>query len=183
VPSLEAAHVGVDHLVVAGHREQQRHVDVDASRGELLNRGNALLGRGDLDHDVRPLQPTPQVERLLDRRVTVAGEVGGALERDEPVASIGLLVGGAKQVGGAAYVVECELEEELPWMADPRGDSSAQLVVVAVRAGDGLGEDRGIRGSTGHLAIAHQPSEVPAVEQIARERVEPDRYSGVMERT
>ena len=39
--ALEAAQVGLDHLLVALDGEQQRHVDVDAASGQLLDRADA----------------------------------------------------------------------------------------------------------------------------------------------
>ena len=179
---LEAGEVGVDHLLVARDGEQQRDVDVDAAGGELLDRGDPGLGGGHLDHHVGPGEPAPQLERLLDRGLGVVGEVGRALERDEPVASVALVVGGAQQVGGPADVVERELEEQLLRVAHPGGDGGAQLVVVAVGAGDRLGEDRRVRGRAGHRAVGDQRGEVAAVQQLARERVEPDRDAGVVQR-
>jgi hypothetical protein len=65
--SLEAGDVRVDHLLVARDGEQQRDVDVHAARGELLDRGDPGLGRGDLDHHIGPCEPAPEVDRLLDR--------------------------------------------------------------------------------------------------------------------
>ena len=60
--------VGVDDLLVARDGEEQRDVDVDAARGELLDRRDAGLGGRDLDHHVGPGEARPQLERLLDRR-------------------------------------------------------------------------------------------------------------------
>ena len=128
---LEAGEVGVDDLLVARDGEQQRDVDVDAAGGELLDRGDAGLGGGDLDHHVGPREAAPELERLLDRRRGVVGEVGRALERDEAVAPAAGVVGRAQQVGGAADVVEREREEELLRVAHAGGDGRAELVVVA----------------------------------------------------
>ena len=72
------------------------------------------LGRRHLDHHVRPVEARPELDRLLDRRVGVIGEVGRALEGDEPVAAVALVVGGAQQVGRTADVLEREHEEQLP---------------------------------------------------------------------
>ena len=150
-------------------------------RGELLDRGDAGLGGGHLDHHVGPREPVPQLDRLLDGRRGVVGEVGRALEGDEAVAPVARLVGGAQQVGGAADVVERELEEQLLRVANPGGDGGAELVVVAVGAGDRLGEDRGVRGRAGDRAVGDQRRERAAVQQLARERVEPDRDAGVVQ--
>ena len=178
---LEAGEVGVDDLLVALDGEQQRDVDVDAAGGELLDRGDPGLGGGNLDHHVGPREALPQLERLLDGRRGVVGEVGRALERDEPVAPVAGVVGRAQQVGGTADVVEREREEELLRVAHARGDRRADLVVVGVRARDRLGEDRGVGGRPGHRAVGDQRREGAAVQQLARERVEPDRDAGVVQ--
>jgi hypothetical protein len=44
----ESAEVGVDHLLVALDREEQRDVDVDAAAGELLDRGSPAAVPGTL---------------------------------------------------------------------------------------------------------------------------------------
>ena len=87
--------------------------------------GTPGLGGRDLDHHVRPREAVPQLERLLDRRRGVVGEVRGALERDEAVAAAARLVGGPQQVGGAADVLERELEEQLLRVADAGGGGGA----------------------------------------------------------
>ena len=179
--SFQAREVGVDDLLVARDREQQRDVDVDAARGQLLDRRHAGLGGGDLDHHVRPCEPVPQLDGLLDGGRGVVGEVGRALEGDEPVAPGARVVGGAQQVGGAADVLERELEEQLLRVTDTGGDRGAKLVVVAVGARDRLGEDRRVRGRAGDGAVGDQRRERAAVEQLARERVEPDRDACVLQ--
>ena len=110
----------------------------------------------------------------------VVGEVGGALEGHEAVAPAAGVVGGAQQVGGAADVVEREREEQLLRVADARG-GGAELLVVAVGAGDRLGEDGRVRGRAGDRAVGDQRGERAAVQQLPRERVEPDRDAGVVQ--
>ena len=53
--ALEPAGVGLGHLGVGLDGEQQRHVDVDALVDRLLDRGDARLRPGDLDHQVGPV--------------------------------------------------------------------------------------------------------------------------------
>ena len=53
-----------------------------------------------------------------------------------------LVICRAQQAGGRADVVEREREEQLLGVALPARDQRSQLLVVAVRAGDRLGEDR-----------------------------------------
>ena len=180
-PPLEAGEVGVDDLLVALDGEQQRDVDVDATGGELLDGGDAGLGGGNLDHHVGPREAPPQRQGLLDGRRGVVCQVGRAFERDEPVAPVAGVVGRAQQVGRMADVVEREREEELLRVVHTGGDRRADLVVVGVRAGDRLGEDGGVGGRPGHRAVGDQRREGAAVQQLARERVQPDRDAGIVQ--
>ena len=77
----------------------------------------------------------------------------------------------AQQVGGPPDVVERELEKELLRTTQPGCDGVAKLVVVAVRAGDGLGEDRGVRGRAGDRAVGDQRSRRRRSSSSSRESV------------
>ena len=109
--------------------------------------------------------------RLLDRGRGVVGEVGRAFEGDEAVAPAARLVDRTQQVGGAADVVEREREEELLRVAHAGGDGGAELVVVAVGAGDRLGEDRRVRGRAGDRAVGDQLGERRRSSSSSRESV------------
>src|SRR5829696_9875108 len=78
--------------------------------------------------------------------------------------------------------VERECEEQLLRVVRSVGDGGAQLVVVAVGTGDRLREDRWVRGRPRDRAVRDQPGELAAVQQLSRERVEPDRDAGVVKR-
>lgn len=100
----EPAQIRRDHPVVALEREQQRDVHVDAAAGQLLDGRDPGGRRGHLDHHVVAVEPPPELERLIDRRIGVVGEVRRALERDEPVGARG-----AHDVGGSPHVLDAEL--------------------------------------------------------------------------
>ena len=70
-------------------------------------------------------EPVPQLDGLLDGGRGVVGEVGSALEGDEPVAPGARVVGGPEQVGGSADVLERELEEQLLRVTDTGGAREA----------------------------------------------------------
>ena len=106
----------------------------------------------------------PQLDRLCDGRHRVVREVGSALERDEPVPPAARVVRWAQEIGGAPDVLEREAEEQLLRVTDTGGDSRAELVVIAVRAGDRLGEDRRVRRRARDGAVVDQRCEVAAVE-------------------
>jgi hypothetical protein len=165
-PSLEAAQVRLDHLLVALHREEQRHIDRHARSGQLLDGIDAGGGRGDLDQDVGKIESPPEVERLGDRRLGIVGEVGGALEGDETVPAIGAVMHTPHDRGRAADVPERNREEELPGITDASRDQRAELGVVAVRAGDRLGEDRRIPRRSADRVLVDQRCELAALEQV-----------------
>ena len=125
--SFQAREVGVDDLLVARDREQQRDVDVDPARGQLLDRRHPGVRGGDLDHHVGSFEPVPQLDGLLDGGRGVVGEVGRALEGDEPVAPGARVVDGPQQVGGPADVLERELEEQLLRVTDTGGDALREV--------------------------------------------------------
>ena len=74
------------------------------------------LGRASRPHSSTACSTVP---------VGVVGEVGRALEGDEPVAPGARVVGRAEQVGGSADVLERELEEQLLRVADTGGGGRA----------------------------------------------------------
>ena len=138
---VESSQVGVDHLLVAADAEQQRHVDVDAEAGELLDRAQSGLVL-DLDHHVRLIEAPPELERLGDGRLGVVGEIRRAFERHETVAPVARVVGRAQLPRRSANVIECELEEQLLQIALASGGELRQLGVVAVGASNRGREDR-----------------------------------------
>jgi hypothetical protein len=70
---------------VALEREDQGDVDRDAGGNRLLDRGQALAGRGDLDQQVGLLDERVQALGLVDRALRVVREVRVDLERDPAV--------------------------------------------------------------------------------------------------
>ena len=64
--ALVGAHVGLHHGLVLLDREQQRDVDVHPVEQRLLDRRDALRRRGDLDHQVRPVDKVPVHVGLLE---------------------------------------------------------------------------------------------------------------------
>ena len=65
--ALEAADERLGDALVRGDREQQRDVDVEPLVDHLLDRGDALVGARDLDHQVGAVDAVPVLARLLDR--------------------------------------------------------------------------------------------------------------------
>ena len=88
--ALEAAQVGLDHLLVAGEREDQGHVDRAAAGGHLFDRPDAGVRGRDLDQQVRPRDRRVEHRGLVDRGLGVVGEVGVDLDRDVAVTAAGV---------------------------------------------------------------------------------------------
>ena len=86
--SLEPAQVGLCNLAVSAQREDQGHVDRVAASSHLLDRGNAGVGGGDLDQQVRPGDRLMELRCLRDRRLGVGGEGGLDLDRNVAVACL-----------------------------------------------------------------------------------------------
>ena len=123
----------------------------------------------------------PQRERLADRGFGVVSDVGCALKGDKAIAAARVLVDRSQDLGCAAYVLERDGEEQLTCIGDTGRRQRAQLVVVAVRSGDRLCEDRGVGCRAGDRVGVDQGRELTALEKVARQRVKPDRHSGIVE--
>ena len=101
---LQPRQVRVHHALVHLGGEQQRDVDVDPCGDQLSDRGNAFIGPGDLDHQVRPIDARPQPPRLGDRAGGVVRQLGRDLHADVAVAGVGVVIDRPEDVGGAAQV-------------------------------------------------------------------------------
>jgi hypothetical protein len=61
------------------------------------------------------------------------------------------------------------------------GRKFPDLAIVGVAAGNGRGEDRGVRRDTGNPVLVDQALQFAAFDQGAREVVEPDRLAVLLE--
>ena len=170
--ALQAADVRLGDLPMALEREDQRHVDGDAGGDRLLDRGQALRRRGDLDQQVGLLDQRVQALGLGDRALGVVGEVRVDLERDPAVLAVALVPDGPQDVAGVADVVARKREEDLLRVGLARREL-ADLVVVGVALGDRALEDRGVGGHADD-AVANESGEVAVLDEPAREEVDPD---------
>ena len=107
---------------------------------------------GHLDHHVGSREPLPESSACSIVAAVSSARSGVHSKETKPSRPVAGLVGRAQQVGGAADVVERELEEQLLRRADAGRDGVAKLVVVEIGAGDRLGEDRRVRGRAGDRA-------------------------------
>src|SRR6266849_792934 len=101
-------------------------------------------------------------------------------QRHPPVHTIRPVVGGSKQVGSAGEVLQCQLEEQgVPRRALRELLADGSIIGRAVL--DGLVEDRRIRGEPRHRQLVDVALERAAVQQVARDVVEPEALTQVVE--
>ena len=172
VAALHPADVGLGDRRVRLHREQERHVHVDAGRDRVLDRGNARLRAGDLDQEVRPVDPLPVLARLLDGRLGVVREVRLHLQRDEPVGVVRLLPERAQHVAGELHVEDRDLVVDVARRHALLGELRDLLVVVG-RAEDRLLEDRGVGGDPAQRQLVHEALKLPGRDEAAADLVQP----------
>ena len=173
---LEPGDVRLGDLLVALDREQQRHVDRDADRGELAERLDARSRARHLDQQVRAIDLGHEVLGGRHRALDLVGELGRQLERDVPVAAAGAIPRVAQQVCAVADVLDREAEEDTA-RVEPLGGRRAKRLVVEVGVADRLLEDRGVRRDARDAVVDDQALELPGVEQLPRDVVEPDRLA------
>src|SRR5262249_42263908 len=113
------------------------------------------------------------LDRLIERRVAVVGETGIDLDRDEAVDSGSRLPGRPEEVAGSLDVLDRKSEEDLLRIALAGGDL-LQLRVVPATLGQCLLEDGRVRRDADDGVVVGHPLELTCLEQLARQRVEPD---------
>ena len=135
--------------------------------------GRPASVRRDLHEAVRLVDQLVQALRLVDRRLRVVGEVRVDLDRDVAVLPVAAVPDRAQEVARVLDVLHRELEEDLLRVV-LLGEHLAQLVVVGVALGDRLLEDRRVRGDADDGVLLHHPRELPALQHLPREEVDPD---------
>lgn len=168
---LQTREVRLDHLRVTVDREDEGDVDA-ASPGDHRRDGiDALDRRRDLDEQVRSVDPLMQILCRPDRPVDVVGQLGGDLDRDEPVATPAGVVDRSQHAERADDIVD----DDIPIGVDQLTAGTEQigeLSVVGIRALDRLGEDGRVGGHTAN-PLAHHASEGAIAQVIPREVVQP----------
>jgi hypothetical protein len=101
---------------------------------------------------------------LLDRGFRVVCQLGRQLERDVTVLTLGAVEHGPQDVGSFRDVAEGKLEEDLA-RASLMSERGAEVVVVAVRAGDGLLEDGRVRGQSAVPVVVDETAQAGVLDQ------------------
>ncbi len=157
-------------------REDQRDVYRDALGDDRGDRGQACLGRRDLDQHVRPVDDLPQLDGLQNRLVGVVREAGIDLDRHPTVDAARTLVGLREHVTRVADVVGGD-------GADRGVDVGAalrellDLVVVGVALGQRGLEDRRVGGDAHDASRIDEVLQVAGLQPLARQVVEPYGYA------
>ena len=143
-PVFEAAQVRLGHLLVAGHREDQGHVDAASLGDHLPDGGQTLDCAGNLHHEVRPCDPLVQGAGSSGGGVGVVRQRRVDFNRHEAIGAARGRMHPFERSQSASDVAG----DELPVGVVDRGAAAHQiaelLVVVAGRL-DGLLKDRRIR--------------------------------------
>ena len=109
----------------------------------------------------------------------VIGQQGRHFQRHPTVHAVGPVVDGPEQRGGAGDVLERQIEEKiLARLAFAQLLADRGVVCAAVL--DGVVEDRGIRGQSRHRQLVYVAFERAAIQQVARDVVEPDTLAQIV---
>src|SRR5262249_28264213 len=133
-------------------REQQGHIYRYAGEGRLLDRRKTLLGTRDLDKEVWALRSGMQILRGGDGAFGIVRQQRRHFEGDPTVDAVRLAVDRPKEVGGAAEVIERQLEKQLL----PRLtflELLADRAVVGSTVLDRVVENRRVGGQPGHRQL------------------------------
>ena len=114
--------------------------------------------------------------RLLARGVRVVGQRRVDLDRDISAQAPAPVPHRSHEVARPAHVLRGELEERLARLAALRAEPS-QLLVVPRALGHRLLEDRRVRRDAADSVVAHHPLELPRLQEIAGEEVDPHALS------
>jgi hypothetical protein len=178
---LQALQIGLHHLLVGVDGEQERDVDVHPFADQALDGGDAGRRRGDLHHQVWPVDGFPQVQRLLHRRFGVVGEIGRAFQAHIAVAALGLGVDGLQDVGRRLDVGDGQMLIDLRQTAVAFCQEGPDRVRIVAAVANRLLEDRGVRRQTLQPILFDHPLQFAALDQAPLEIVEPGRLAARLE--
>ena len=171
--ALEALDVGLHDRLVGLHREQQRHVDVQAVVDRLLDRRDARLGGRDLDHQVRAVDRLPVLVRLRRScaRCRARGPGRPPRTRSRRTRSCGRRRGAGRRRRPARPAAPARGRSRRSSCLRRRGAGRRRR--SRPRRG-GLLEDRGVGGHALQRVLLDHPRQLAGLDQPAGEAVEPD---------
>src|SRR5262249_21087012 len=146
----------------------------------LFDGGQALARTGNLDEEIGPRRAGVEALSRGERARGVVGEERRHLERDPAVHAVGAIPDGTEEIGGPRQVLDGQLEEErLPRLALAYLLPDGRVVGRAVL--DGVIEDGGIRGETGHGELVDVALERAVLQDVAGDIVEPEALAQVVQ--
>ena len=175
---FQPADIGFNHLAVGFDREQQGDIDIDPFADDRTDRRQPRVGRGNLDHQVGPVDGLPQPYRLGDGALRVIGQIGRAFEADIAVARAGPVIDRAQHIGGGANVGDCQVFIDRVDAGRAAGGKRLDRCGIFIALANRLLKDRGI-GRQPHQAVAFDhPRKIAAFDEAAFEIVDPHRLAG-----
>ena len=177
---LQTLEEGFDDVTVPGQGEHEGDVDADPGRDRLGDRGQPLLGGGNLDHRIRLAHTFPQCLRRGDGPGGIMGQRGSDLDRHATVVTVGRIEDRTEQAGRLGDI---RSGQGLDGRVDigTGGTEFGDRGIVVVRCRDRIREDRRIRRHSRDGGVLDESGEIPGFESGAGEVVEPDRDSGCAE--
>ncbi len=154
--------------------EDERDVDVDALVNHLLDRGQTLGRRGNLDEHIRAAGSREQVAGFCDGGLGVVGRHRRDLQANVAILLVGAVENRAQDVGGHLDVGDGKRLEDVLAIGDALLHQLRHLLVVVRAPVDRLLEDRGIRGDSYHRVIVNQTLQVAGRDETTPDIVVPD---------
>ena len=131
--------------------------------------------RRDLHHQVRPVDLRRDPARLLERPLGVVGDAGLDLHRDVAVGAVRRVVGRLQHVAGVADVLQREREEDLGRIVGLARAASSGRSSYASPSESAFWKIDGFEVTPVTASSSIILFSSPESDEIARERVEPDR--------
>ena len=178
--ALDATQVGLGGGEVMLAREQQGDIDRHAREDRFLDRRQARRRSRNLDEEIGSRGGCMLPRRGADRLRGVVGEQRGDLERDPAVDAAGRLEDRPQQIGRLRQVLPCEREEEV-LAGLPLARQGADRLVVETAVGDGMLEDRGVRGQPRHRQLGDVPCQRAVRQDFPGDVVEPEALAELVE--
>jgi hypothetical protein len=176
----KTAHIGVGHRKILLARKQQGHVYRHPGENRGFDGGHAFGGTRNLHIQIGAVGELMNLQGRIDGRPGVARQKRRDFHRYPPVGTAGAIVYRTKYVGGAAQILERELEEQR-LAGEARACFLLDSCVVGRAVADGLVENRRIRGQSGHRQFVHVATQGAIVEYLARDVVEPKALSQIVQ--
>ena len=178
---FEAAQIGVRHLLIDLLRKQQRNIDVEALADEGADRRQARRGRRYFHHQILAADRAPQPVRLGDGAFGIIGEIRRHFEADETVGAVLDVVDATQRIGGVADVGDREFLVDFGDRNGAARDHALDLLVIGGGLPDRLLEDRRIGRDAGQPVLFDETLEPAPAQELARQKIEPDRLPAFSE--